>query len=135
MSEVKSLKEIALLAVYNDIEVSLMAKRKAKEEGPPVKKRRKLLTAAKSGNWFVTRNAAEMNPRTNPIDQTKKKLDEYLVSAFSHYREELWRWYNRQSPSKRPPVDAFLECVLDNNFAAMELGVNHFKQGKLLFDA
>jgi len=129
MSEVKSLKEIALLAVYNDIEVSLMAKLIPINEGPPVKKRRKLLPAARSGNWFVTSNAAEMNPRTNPIDHIKKKLSEYLVSVFSHYRDELWRWYNRQSPSKRPPVDAFLECVLDNNFTVMELGVNHFKQG------
>jgi len=81
MSQVKSLKEIALLGVYQDIEVSLMAKLIPIKEGPPVKKRRKLLPSAKSGRWFVTRNAAEMNPRFDPTEETKKKLDEYLVSV------------------------------------------------------
>ena len=125
MSEVKSLKEIALLGVYEYITLSLTAKAEPIKKGPPVKKRRKLLPAAGSGRWSIT--AEEVDP----IEQTKNKLAEYLVGVNCHYREELWKFYNTQSPTKRPTVATFLACVLDSNFTSVELGANHLLQGNL----
>ena len=121
MEDVKSLERIAFLSVYQHITSSLAAK-----EGPPAKKKRKLGllssgAAARSGKWSVS---------VDPIAIIKKKLDENLVGGFSRYREALWKWYNRQSPTTRPAVDTFLACVLDSNFTSLKLGVNHIFSGK-----
>ena len=128
MEEVKSLERIAFLSVYQHITSSLAAK-----EGPPAKKKGKLGllssgAAVRSGKWSVISTTSSVS--VDPIAIIKKKLDENLVGGFSRYREALWKWYNRQSPTTRPAVDTFLACVLDSNFTSLKLGVNHIFSGK-----
>jgi len=132
MKEVESLKEIAFLGVYQYIASSL----KANASGPPAQKKRKVLSApaasARSGKWCV-RNTSSVTEAVDSI--VKKNLDECLVGGFSRYREELWKEYNNRPQTHRPPVNAFLALVLDNNFTSMKLGVSHFLQGKCCWSA
>lgn len=84
MKEVKSLKKIAFLGVYQHIASSL----KANASGPSAQKKRKLLSvAASSGKWSVTDTKSSVTEAEDSV--LKKKLDECLVGGLSHYREEL----------------------------------------------
>jgi len=111
MGRVKSLKEIALLAVYTDIVSSLRQ------------------TSSESEDETIE-SSAENNIKRDPnevVSDLKLKLNKYLVGKTRHLREKLWEECNNQffrvivNGKRANDICDFLSCVLDDKFHHLEV--------------
>jgi hypothetical protein len=109
MLKVKTLKRIAFEAVFNYIHVSLL---------PPCH-----TTNNRLNKKCKFDNSSQLSIA---VDGVQSKIDEYLVSSYRRYRQELWRHYRSKLGNECPDVGNFLACILDDTFRSLDIRVFDF---------
>lgn len=132
--KVKTLKEIAIEGIYQDIVSSLSFSPESHS------KKRKLnifesegTTAAGEPSAKLLEKKRKINPTQEAVMKVREKLDQYLVGiTYNQIREQLCYEYNSHGVFDRPDLSHFLNCILNDSFRVLDFENDHLHQSSNL---